>query len=137
MEDDGPDEDDDGQRRRKRPKKVPGKESLDQAGVYQSHPLRIVLHVYDDEASSAKPVKLITLRFEYLVKLNVVCVGIEGSHEGPESNILCNLFPDDTGIDLPHEVQMVLHVSLLIFTCTLTFAFFFLTTSVIDSRADC
>ncbi|KAJ8628756.1 hypothetical protein MRB53_022079 [Persea americana] len=103
LEDDGPDEDDDGQRRRKRPKKIPVKENPDQAGVYQSHPLRLVLHIYDDEASSAKPVKLITLRFEYLVKLNVVCVGIEGSHEGPENNILCNLFPDDTGIDLPHE----------------------------------
>eukprot|EP00268_Persea_americana_P029805 TRINITY_DN28800_c0_g1_i3.p1 TRINITY_DN28800_c0_g1~~TRINITY_DN28800_c0_g1_i3.p1 ORF type:complete len:387 (+),score=90.35 TRINITY_DN28800_c0_g1_i3:122-1282(+) len=116
LEDDGPDEDDDGQRRRKRPKKIPVKENPDQAGVYQSHPLRLVLHIYDDEASSAKPVKLITLRFEYLVKLNVVCVGIEGSHEGPENNILCNLFPDDTGIDLPHEVLMFLQFLLLLFT---------------------
>ncbi|XP_058097167.1 THO complex subunit 5A [Magnolia sinica] len=102
-EDDAPDEEEDGQRRRKRPKKVPSRESLDHAGVYQSHPLKIVLHVYDDEASDAKPVKLIALRFEYLLKLNVVCVGIEGSDEGPESNILCNLFPDDTGVDLPHQ----------------------------------
>ncbi|XVF36286.1 hypothetical protein REPUB_Repub19eG0045000 [Reevesia pubescens] len=26
-----------------------------------------------------------------------------GSTEGPEYNILCNLFPDDTGLDLPHQ----------------------------------
>ncbi|RVX00042.1 THO complex subunit 5B [Vitis vinifera] len=103
LEDDAPDEEDDGQRRRKRPKKVPSKENLDQAGVYQVHPLKIILHIYDDEVSDLKSAKLITLKFEYLLKLNVVCVGIEGSHEGPENNILCNLFPDDTGLDLPHQ----------------------------------
>ncbi|XP_042487100.1 THO complex subunit 5B [Macadamia integrifolia] len=103
LEDDAPDEDDDGQRRRKRPKKVPGRESLEQAGIYQSHPLKIILHIYDEEVSNSKPPKLISLRFEYLLKLNVVCVGIEGSHEGPDTNILCNLFPSDTGIELPHQ----------------------------------
>ncbi|OVA15826.1 THO complex [Macleaya cordata] len=103
LEDDAPDEEDDGQRRRKRPKKVPGKENLGQAGIYQSHPLKVILHIYDDEDSNPKPAKLVTLRFEYLLKLNVVCVGLEGSHEGPESNILCNLFPDDTGTELPHQ----------------------------------
>lgn len=104
MEDDAPDEEDDGQRRRKRPKRVPSKESLDHFGVFQVHPLKIVLHVYDDEVSDPKSTKLITLKFEYLFKLNVVCVGVEGSHEGPENNILCNLFPDDTGVELPHQV---------------------------------
>ncbi|XP_043709413.1 THO complex subunit 5B-like [Telopea speciosissima] len=103
LEDDAPDEDDDGQRRRKRPKKVPGRESLEQAGIYQSHPLKIILHIYDEEVSESKPSKLISLKFEYLLKLNVVCVGIEGSHEGPETNILCNLFPNDAGIELPHQ----------------------------------
>ncbi|KAH7523632.1 hypothetical protein FEM48_Zijuj06G0032600 [Ziziphus jujuba var. spinosa] len=103
MDDDAADEEDDGQRRRKRPKRVPTKEGLDQTRVYQVHPLRIILHVYDDEVSDSKPAKLITLKFEYLLKLNVVCVGIEGSHEGPENNILCNLFPDDTGLELPHQ----------------------------------
>lgn len=104
MDDDAADEEDDGQRRRKRPKRVPTKEGLDQTRVYQVHPLRIILHVYDDEVSDSKPAKLITLKFEYLLKLNVVCVGIEGSHEGPKNNILCNLFPDDTGLELPHQV---------------------------------
>lgn len=104
LEDDAPDEDDDGQRRRKRPKKVPSKENLEQAGVYQVHPLKIILHIYDDEVSDPKSAKLIALKFEYLLKLNIVCVGIEGSHEGPKNNILCNLFPDDTGLDLPHQV---------------------------------
>ncbi|KAF8410071.1 hypothetical protein HHK36_002593 [Tetracentron sinense] len=103
LEDDAQDEEDDGQRRRKRPKKVPGKENLDQAGIYQVHPLKIILHIYDDEVSDPKPVKFVTLRFEYLLRLSVVCVGIEGSHEGPENNFLCNLFPNDTGIELPHQ----------------------------------
>ncbi|KAI3908583.1 hypothetical protein MKX01_025577 [Papaver californicum] len=103
LDEDAPDEEDDGQRRRKRPKKVPGKENLDQAGIYQSHPLKVILHIYDDEDSNVKPAKLASLRFEYLHKLNVVCVGVEGSHEGPENNILCNLFPDDTGTELPHQ----------------------------------
>lgn len=103
FEDDAPDEEDDGQRRRKRTKKVPEKETLDQLGIYQCHPLQVILHIYNDDASDPKPAKLITLKFEYLLKLNVVCVGIDGSQDGPESNILCNLFPDDTGIELPHQ----------------------------------
>nr|XP_023891239.1 THO complex subunit 5A-like [Quercus suber]POE62146.1 tho complex subunit 5b [Quercus suber] len=103
LEDDAADEEDDGQRRRKRPKRVPSKESLDQEGVYQVHPLKIILHIYDEEVSDPKSAKLITLKFEYLLKLNVVCVGIEGSHDRPETNILCNLFPDDTGVELPHQ----------------------------------
>ncbi|XP_065881136.1 THO complex subunit 5B-like [Euphorbia lathyris] len=103
LEDDAPDDDDDGQRRRKRPRRVPSKESLDHTGVYQVHPLKIILHTYDDEFSDPKSAKLITLKFEYMLKLNVVCVGVEGSHEGPQNSILCNLFPDDTGAELPHQ----------------------------------
>lgn len=116
MEDDAPDDEDDGQRRRKRPKKVPAKESLDPAGIYQAHPLKTVLHIYDDEVSDSKS-KLITLKFEYLPKLDVICVGIEGSNDGPEHNILCNLFPDDPGFELPHEVISKLCILWLIF-CT-------------------
>lgn len=101
MEDDAADEEDDGQRRRKRTRKIPTKESLDQAGT---HPLKVVLHVFDDEASDPKSAKLVALKFEYLLKLNVVCVGIDGSRDGPENNILCNLFPDDAGLELPHQV---------------------------------
>ncbi|KAJ4962971.1 hypothetical protein NE237_022910 [Protea cynaroides] len=108
LEDDAPDEDDDGQRRRKRLEKVAGKESPEQARIYQSHPLKIILHIYDEEASNSKPPKLISLRFEYLLKLNVVCVGIEGSHEGSETNILCNLFPNDNGLELPHQAAKLI-----------------------------
>lgn len=104
FEDDVPDDEEDGQRRRKRPRRVQGKESLDQAGIFQVHPLKIILHVYDDEVSDPKSAKLITLKFEFLVKLNIVCVGIEDSNDGPENDILCNLFPDDTGLELPHQV---------------------------------
>ncbi|KAI3807210.1 hypothetical protein L1987_23135 [Smallanthus sonchifolius] len=103
LEDDVVDEEDDGQRRRKRPKKVQVKESLDPARIYQTHPLKLILQIHDDEASDPKSTKLIVLRFEYLLKLNVVCVGIEGSNDGPESNILCNLFPKDAGLELPHQ----------------------------------
>lgn len=106
LDDDALDEDDDGQRRRKRPKKVPVKENLEQTGFYQVHPLKIILHVYEDEASDQKSSKLVTLKFEYMLKLKVVCVGIEGSNDRPEDNILCNLFPDDTGLELPHQVCM-------------------------------
>lgn len=76
MDDDAPEDEDDGQRRRKRPKKIPGKESSDQAGVYQLHPLKVVVHIYDDDVSDLKSAKLLTLKFEYLLKLNSVCVGI-------------------------------------------------------------
>ncbi|KAK4277479.1 hypothetical protein QN277_015474 [Acacia crassicarpa] len=102
IDDDAPDEEEDGQRRRKRPRRVQGKESLDQAGVFQVHPLKVVLHVYDDESSDPKSAKLFTLRFEYLVKLNVICVGTEASNDDPENDILCNLFPGDMGFELPH-----------------------------------
>ncbi|KAL0360837.1 UNVERIFIED_CONTAM: THO complex subunitB [Sesamum radiatum] len=103
LEDDVPDEEDDGQRRRKRPKKVLSKENHDQSGIYQSHPLKVSLHISDDEASDLNSAKLISLKFEFLIKLNVVCVGVEGSEEDPQNNILCNLFPDDTGLELPQQ----------------------------------
>ncbi|CAH2046880.1 unnamed protein product [Thlaspi arvense] len=103
IEDDGPDDDDDGQRRRKRPKKVTGKEGSDKAGLYQVHPLKIVLHIYDDEIHDIKSLKLVILKFEYVLKLNVVCVGAEGSQDGPEKNIFCNLFPNDAGLEPPHQ----------------------------------
>ncbi|XP_027094181.2 THO complex subunit 5B-like [Coffea arabica] len=103
LDDDVPDEEDDGQRRRKRPRKVVSKDNLDQAGLYHSHPLKLLLHIHDDDASDSNSPKLISLKFEYLMKLNIVCVGIEGSQEGPENSILCNLFPDDSGLELPHQ----------------------------------
>ncbi|XP_010494255.1 PREDICTED: THO complex subunit 5B-like [Camelina sativa] len=103
LEDDGPDDDDDGQRRRKRPKKLTSKEGSDKTGLYQVHPLKIFLHIYDDEMPDAKSFKLVILKFEYLLKLNVVCVGAEGSQDGPEKNIFCNLFPDDAGLEPPHQ----------------------------------
>lgn len=104
LEDDVPDDEEDGQRRRKRSRRVQVKESPEQGGIFQIHALKVVIHVYEDEASDPKPAKLITLRFEYLVKLNVICVGIEGSNDDPENDILCNLFPNDTGLELPHQV---------------------------------
>lgn len=104
FEDEAPDEEDDGQRRRKRPKKVSSKENLEQSGIYQSHPLKVTLHINDDEPADLNSAKLIALKFEFLIKLDVVCVGVEGSEEPPENNILCNLFPNDTGLELPQQV---------------------------------
>lgn len=96
-------EDEDMQRRRARPKKELSKEaSSDKEGINRLHPLKIMLSVFD-ENEEEKPVKLLALRFEYLVKLNVVCVGVEGG-DSSDKDILCNLFPDDTGTDLPHQV---------------------------------
>ncbi|KAF7091353.1 hypothetical protein CFC21_093945 [Triticum aestivum] len=102
MDDDAIDEEEDAQRRRSRSRKS-SKEASNPALAYQLHPLKVVLHVYDTEDPGTKRRKLITLRFEYLAKLNVVCVGSEDS-DGMDSNILCNLFPDDTGLELPHQM---------------------------------
>jgi hypothetical protein len=102
MDDDAIDDEEDAQRRRSRSRKT-SKEASNPALAYQLHPLKVVLHVYDTEVSGTKRRKLITLKFEYLAKLNVVCVGSEDS-EGVDNNILCNLFPDDTGLQLPHQV---------------------------------
>jgi THO complex subunit 5 len=108
MDDDAIDEEEDAQRRRSRSRKT-SKEANNPALAYQLHPLKVVLHVYDTEVSGTKRRKLITLKFEYLAKLNVVCVGSEDS-EGVDSNILCNLFPDDTGLELPHQVCFPEHL---------------------------
>lgn len=89
---------DDGKRQRKRPKK----ETSDEAGLYRVHPLKLVLHIYDDETPDPKSHKLVMLTFEYLLKLNLVCVGIEESQE----DILCDLFPDDAGLEPPHQVHI-------------------------------
>ncbi|KAI4336983.1 hypothetical protein L6164_015448 [Bauhinia variegata] len=102
LEDDAPDEEDD-QGRRKRRRMIQGNESHDQVGIFQVHPLKVTLHVYDEEVSDPESGKLITLKFEYMVKLNIVCAGIEASNDVPENDILCNLFPDDTGLELPHQ----------------------------------
>ncbi|KAH7655597.1 THO complex subunit 5 protein [Dioscorea alata] len=103
---DGLDEDEDTQRRRKRSKKNVVKDGNDQAGVHQFHPLKIILCIYDDETFEDKALKLVNLRFEYSVKLNVVYVGVEDVEEGLDDDILCNLFPDDTGLTLPHQTAL-------------------------------
>ncbi|CAH8348594.1 unnamed protein product [Eruca vesicaria subsp. sativa] len=92
--------DDEGKTQRKRPKK----ESSDEAGgLFRVHPLTLILHIYDDETPDPKSHQLLLLKFEYLLKLNAVCVGIDESLDGPEINILCNLFPDDAGLEPPHQ----------------------------------
>jgi THO complex subunit 5 len=102
LEEDVMEEDEDMQRRRTRPKKELLKEAtLDKGGINRLHPLKVMLSVLDE--NEEKPINLLLLRFEYLVKLNVVCVGVEDG-DSSDKDILCNLFPDDTGTDLPHQV---------------------------------
>ncbi|KAI9118210.1 hypothetical protein K1719_010542 [Acacia pycnantha] len=115
LKDETPDDIEDVQGQRKRPRMVQGKESLDHSDLLEVHPLKINLHVYDDEVSDFKLAKLIILTFEYLVKLNIVCVGIEASGDGPSNDILCNLFPDDTGLELPHQSAKLIVGDAIIF----------------------
>lgn len=126
LDEDPLEEEDEGQRRRKRSKKTTNKESPPESGLYQSHPFNVILHVYDDgdnygaddtddnvdmkTCALSKLGKLVTLRFEYLLQLKVVCVGTERSENESENDLLSNLFPDDTGVDLPHQVQIVVPI---------------------------
>eukprot|EP00252_Welwitschia_mirabilis_P025574 TRINITY_DN8050_c0_g1_i1.p1 TRINITY_DN8050_c0_g1~~TRINITY_DN8050_c0_g1_i1.p1 ORF type:complete len:833 (-),score=179.81 TRINITY_DN8050_c0_g1_i1:329-2782(-) len=104
LDDETVDEEED-TRRRKRSKKIQTRDQSDASGIYQVHPLSVILHVFDDEVTNTtKPTKLVTLRFEYLLKMHIVTVGIDGSHKVVEENFLINLFPDDTGVELPHEI---------------------------------
>ncbi|KAI0495553.1 hypothetical protein KFK09_021854 [Dendrobium nobile] len=102
LDDDAPDEEEDVQRRRKRLKKNLPKENGDQGGIHQTHPLKVFVHIFDDDLQPKSP-KLMSLKFEYLIKLNVVCVGVEDPEQASDENILCNLFPNDTGTELPHQ----------------------------------
>ncbi|XP_051124407.1 THO complex subunit 5B-like isoform X5 [Andrographis paniculata] len=81
---------------------IPNEEDDGHSGVYQSHPLKVSLHVYNDELFDLNSARLITLDFEYLIKLNVVCVEAEDS-EVLQNDMLCNLFPDDPGLELPQQ----------------------------------
>lgn len=101
-----PEEDDDSQRRRKRSKKSHDKEVLDGENLYQSHPLAVIVQVNDEKQKGSK---LLTLRIEFLIKLNVLCVGEEGTLPGGVSPALslANLFPDDNGLELPNQVNQL------------------------------
>lgn len=108
-EDDIAEEEEESQRRRKRAKKSHLKDSLDE-GVYHSHPLSVIWHIFDEVAETGKRTKLLTLRFEYLTKLNIVCAGIEGD-QGSPLELLTNLFPNDTGLELPTQVTYTIQSS--------------------------
>lgn len=83
---------------------VPEGENNQRSGIYQSHPLRVSLHIYNDDILDLNSARLVTLNFEFLMKLNMVCVEAEDSDsEVPPNDILCNLFPDDPGLELPQQ----------------------------------
>lgn len=105
VDEEAAEDDDDSQRRRKRAKRPHEKDSADGDGTYNAHPLVLLLHVYYDQKMwSEKQNKPITLRFEYLQRLHVVCAGIETSQAGDQSSWLIHLFPDDLGLSLPNQV---------------------------------
>lgn len=97
-------EDDDNQRQRKRAKKPHDKDALEKDNVYQSHPLTLTIHVYDEKQRGNK---LLTLKVEFLTTLDVLCVGEEGTTLGGVSPAfsLANLFPNDPGLDLPTKAS--------------------------------
>lgn len=70
--------------------------------VYCNHPLSVLWHIYDELIDGQKGTKLLTLRFEYLMKLKVVCAGIEKPQDS-QQELLMQLFPDDTGLHLPTQ----------------------------------
>eukprot|EP00897_Mesotaenium_endlicherianum_P003757 jgi/Mesen1/3409/ME000192S02574 len=153
-EEDVPEDDEDAQRRRKRAKRSdaaatpPPVAPSPQALAEAVHPLKVVLHVYDEgaqvppgggaagtgagagasvgagkgaseggpaqggqgkaspadsskakEAKETKVLPLVTVTFEYVPRLQVVLGAASGDHE----HVLANLFPDDYGLELPHQ----------------------------------
>ncbi|XP_002964386.2 THO complex subunit 5A [Selaginella moellendorffii] len=102
------DDDDESQRRRKRTKRTHDVEAAADAGVLHAHPLSVILQIYDDDdRGGEKAAKLLTLKFEYLPRLNVVCAGVEG-HQDSDVHLLANLFPDDAGVTLPNQAGKIL-----------------------------
>lgn len=91
-------EEDDSYRQRKKVKISHLKGSLEHE-VYCNHPLSVLWHIYDE---GQKGTKLLTLRFEYLMKLKVVCAGIEKPQDS-QQELLMQLFPDDIGLHLPTQ----------------------------------
>ncbi|XP_047156481.1 THO complex subunit 5B-like [Vigna umbellata] len=58
---------------------------------------------------------------ESLDQLNIICVGIKASIDGPENDILSNLFPDDTGLELPHQsAKLYVGDAVMLFNCDRT-----------------
>ncbi len=102
-EEEVPEDDDDSRRRRKRVKRTHEKEIVEEDNIYQPHPLAVIVQIYDNKQKTSK---LLALRFEFLTKINVLCAGIEGASYagGDPDTLLANLFPDDTGVDLPNQV---------------------------------
>lgn len=98
------DDDDDTQRQRKRAKKPHDRDAPEKDNLYQSHPLTVSVQIYDDKQRGNK---LLTLKVEYLTTLDVLCVGEEGSPPGGVSPVfsLANLFPNDSGLELPNKVM--------------------------------
>lgn len=98
------DDDDDTQRQRKRAKKPHDRDAPEKDNVYQSHPLTVAVQIYDEKQRGNK---LLTLKVEYLTTLDVLCVGEEGTPPGGVSPVfsLTNLFPNDSGLELPNKTS--------------------------------
>lgn len=66
------------------------------------------MSIYDDiQQRFESPKKLLTVVFEHLTKLNIVCAGIEGLEGSDKENLLAHLYPSDNGQEFPNQVRSV------------------------------
>lgn len=75
--------------------------------MYHSHPLTVTVQIYDEKQKGSK---LLTLKAEYLMTLDVLCAGEEGTPPAGVSPVfsLANLFPNDPGLELPTKVKKLI-----------------------------
>jgi THO complex subunit 5 len=81
-----PKEDDDSRRWRKRVKITPEKEIVEEDNIYQPRALPAIVSIFHHPQKRSE---LLALRFEFLAKINVLCVGIEGASYGGAILMLC------------------------------------------------
>jgi hypothetical protein len=78
-EEEVPEDDDDSRRWRKRVKITHEKEIVEEDNIYQPPALAVIVPIFYNEQKTSK---LLTLWFEFLTKINVLCAGIEGASYG-------------------------------------------------------
>ncbi len=85
-EEEVPKDDDDSRRWRKRVKITHEKEIVEEDNIYQPHALAVIVLIFDNEQKTSE---LLALRFEFLAKIDVLYVGIEGASYGGVILMLC------------------------------------------------
>jgi hypothetical protein len=83
-----PEDDDDFQRWQKRVKITHEKEIVEEYNIYQPHTLAVIVSIFYNEQKTSK---LLALRVEFFVEIDVLCAGIEGASYGGVILMLCLL----------------------------------------------